>query len=70
MSTPLNDLIRSTTQAYLSNLDRSNPPAPATIESELLEKVERAIMAENLASGRKGSDRAPRAQDADAQPGR
>lgn len=57
MSTPLNDLIRSTTQAYLSNLDRSNPPAPATIESELLEKVERAIMAENLASGRKGSDR-------------
>lgn len=57
MATPLNDLIRSTTEAYLATLDRSNPPAPPTIESELLEKVDLAIAAENLASGRKGSDR-------------
>ncbi len=57
MSTPLNDIIRSTTASYLADLDRSNPPAPSTIESELLEKVNLAIGTENTT--RTGRERLP-----------
>lgn len=48
MATPLNELVRTATAAYLDALDMSNVPPPRQIEAELLEKVNRSITTDNL----------------------
>lgn len=53
MSTPLNELVRSATEAYLDGIDMDNIPTPRQIEAELLEKVNRSITADNLSRGKR-----------------
>lgn len=53
MATPLNDIIRNETTEYLNDIDPSNPPAPSTIETELLDKVNNMIEVENVGRPKK-----------------
>ena len=42
-----NQVLREVTEKYLSTLDPNNPPNPTTIESGLLEAIERQFDLEN-----------------------
>lgn len=44
----LNDVIRETTELYLSTIDKQNPPPPGDIERELIANVNDMIAIENM----------------------
>ena len=43
----MSDVLRVTTEGYLFDLDRDNPPSPARIESDLLSEIRAVINAQN-----------------------
>ncbi len=43
----MSDVLRVTTEGYLFDLDRDNPPSPARIESDLLSEIRTVINAQN-----------------------
>lgn len=47
MAVPQNEIIRSVTQKYLADLDPKNPPTPALIEQEIIDKVNAEFSIEN-----------------------
>lgn len=47
MEHTMSDVLRVTTEGYLDDLDRDNPPSPARIESDLLSEIRTVINAQN-----------------------
>lgn len=47
MEHTMSDVLRVTTEGYLFDLDRDNPPSPARIESDLLSEIRAVINAQN-----------------------
>ena len=47
MEHTMSDVLRVTTEGYLFDLDRDNPPSPARIESDLLSEIRTVINAQN-----------------------
>lgn len=47
MAVPQNEITRSVTQTYLADLDPKNPPSPAVIEQEIIDKVNAEFTLEN-----------------------
>lgn len=47
-SRTLNDVVHETTMSYLSSIDKNAPPAPKTIERELVSDINDAIAMENM----------------------
>lgn len=47
MEHTMSDVLRVTTEGYLFDLDRDNPPSPAVIESDLLKDIRAVINAQN-----------------------
>lgn len=54
MAVPLNEIVRTQTDAYLATVDPENPPSPATIERELLGVVNDEIEIQNVNQSKKG----------------
>lgn len=52
MAVPQNEITRSVTQKYLQDIDLKNPPSPAQIEQELLDKVNAEFALENTGRDR------------------
>ena len=61
MEHTINDVLRTTTQDYLSTLDPSNPPSPAVIESQLLDEIKTAFDLENAIKAKGNKWKIPQA---------